>query len=197
MWEPRDENLLLAMVGPKVSLGRGRWLLRHLTRTFREPDLGVTAELEISTGRDGVPRCTRLDLRGANVPERVPLRSLVRASVAMATVGGPIKPRGTYDSELKRLNKPFVPERPPRAYTRVTDDFLRDVAAVYRRAIRDGRRDPARAVMEWQAKRDPKRPVSHSRARAWIKEARDPERGFLRPTEERRAGELRTRKGKR
>ncbi|MFY9588430.1 MAG: hypothetical protein WAT66_13340 [Actinomycetota bacterium] len=203
------ENLFDALTGENVSLGDGLWMPTSFVVHFRDPRRRFEARLHARVGKDLRPRCTRVelsalgrnvitDMRSVPLPVAAILREAARQATQESTrkeapgrllskVRGGISFAPTFshgpgaaavESRLRR-----------RGYQALTDEHLAKVAAIYRSALRE-KQPPIRAVeRELQ--------TSYATARRWVYEARKPTRGFLGPTTERRAGELKPAKSRR
>lgn len=161
-----------------ADIGHGVMLPERFTARFTVAD-DHTVEMDIATN-DGAPVCdairvqrhpARPSLTGHEL-RRLPLADWVAFACSMVGVGNQGEVRTTsaeWQSEAYRADLEGVVRRSRRRNT-VTDDFLRDVARVYR-ANADAA--PIEAIREaW--------PSAHSTAARWVKLARD--RGFLPPT---------------
>jgi hypothetical protein len=120
--------------------------------------------------RDGGPPITPRAIR------RVPLAQYVRAAAGAAAVSATDLTHIGHDDETGAA---FIAIRGGYRHL-YTDQFLREVAKVYREALAAGSAAPRKAVQEWQG-------VSTQTAARWIAEAR--KRGILGPTRPGKAGE--------
>ena len=162
-----------------ADIGHGVDLPEQFTARFTVKN-DHTVEMDIAA-EDGAPVCNavrvirhpgRPSLTGHEL-RRFPLGNWVAFACSMVGVGnqGGIRTTaGEWNSEQYRADVERVVRRSRRRNT-VTDDFLRDVARVYR-ANADSA--PVEAVRETYG------PVGYSTAARYVKLARD--RGFLPPT---------------
>jgi hypothetical protein len=176
---------------PAAAVGDA-FMLSEFTARFDQDGLPLVA-LDIAV-MDGTPLC-----RGVHVtprPEgpgitgqelkRIPIASWMRQACRHAAVPKTLGEVGlsfalaASDAEREELDRSLR-----RRHRRLTDEFLREVAAVYSDFLDDS---PVEAVKaKW--------PTSYSSAARWVSEARA--RGFLPPSGRKRKPTSRTRKGTR
>jgi hypothetical protein len=159
-----------------ADIGQGVMLPEQFIARFIVKD-DHTVEMDIATV-DGAPLCNavkvirhpgRPSLTGHEL-RRFPLGDWVAFACSMVGVGnqgGVTTTSGEWKTEAYRSDVERVVRRARRRNT-VTDDFLRDVARIYRASADSA---PVEAV------KDAYGPVGHSTAARWVKLARD--RGFL------------------
>jgi hypothetical protein len=143
--------------------------------------------------REGKPECVAITCEAnedeaisAEALRRLPLGRLVEEAAILATcpvdAPAPRKPRYWKNIEEARAGQAAAAKqyrrakRSPRQHTDVTDELLEDVARVYRANLAKGR--PTAAVAD-------ELHYSRSRAGSLVMQAR--RRGFLPPTEQRKA----------
>jgi hypothetical protein len=159
-----------------ADIGQGVVLPEQFTARFTVKD-DHTVEMDIAT-EDGVPVCNALRvLRHAGRPSltghelrRFPLGEWVRFACSMVAVGnqgGVSTTSEEWNSEAYRSDLERVVRRSRRRNT-ISDDFLREVARVYRANADSAPVDEVKETFG---------PVGHSTAARWVKLARD--RGFL------------------
>jgi hypothetical protein len=159
--------------------------LYHLTISV-EDDRPVCDEIRIER-RPGEPAVTRATLKD------VPISTLLRDSVAVAgrvrfhkaEPGNVLSPDGSVEHEYgseelaTAIQSSLLQAYDARQGVRLTDELLQGVADVYREAHANGQ-PPTQAVARQGM-------VSRSTAGRYVQRAR--ERGFLKPTRQRVAGE--------
>jgi hypothetical protein len=158
-----------------AEIGNGVLLPEQFTARFRGKD-DHTVEMEIAV-IEGVPVCNevrvirhsdRPSLTGREI-SRLPLSDWVRFACSMVGVGNQGAVRTTtaeWGTESYRSDIEGVVRRSRRRNT-VTDDFLRDVARIYKE---NADAAPIEAIRDAY-------PAAHSTAARWVKQARD--RGLL------------------
>jgi hypothetical protein len=159
-----------------ADTGQGVLLPEQFTARFSVKD-DHTIEMDIAT-EDGVPVCNgvhvlrhpgRPSLTG-NELRRFPLGEWVRFACSMVAVGNQCGVPTTseeWNTEAYRSDLERVVRRSRRRNT-LTDEFLRDVAKVYRANADSAPVDEVKRTFG---------PVGHSTAARWVRLARD--RGFL------------------
>lgn len=162
-------------------------------------DIGIPAVIEIEVAvRDGVVVCDRIALRSVEggppitreMLRDVPIASLATALMANRSLISDFSHSAWGDIDKTRVFAVHGDSAPdevqdwvrtqtaPRRRHRITDEFLREVAAVYRRNIDGGA--PTQAVAKEKS-------VSHSTAARYVAQAR--QRGLLGQTKAGSAGE--------
>lgn len=157
---------------------------------------GDLISLDIEVSRDGIGRCLAVEVRAGSRSDpltsaslRLPLATLTRQAVAAAA--RMYTPVGESDQPVFRLlstpsdagedfYQGFTEKaRRPRSGSPLTDDHLRQVAELYRAAVKRGDPPDETIAREMHAAR--------STAARWVAKAR--ERGILGPSVRGRAGE--------
>lgn len=180
---------------PLASVGPDLVAPTHLfAKTQHE---GAEVEFDVVIDDRGTPQCRRLEVRtedgsvGGEMLRRIPVARLLRMAVTAAARKLEPKREGEPDPD-----EPWVRDMPstermefyrdyakgaraPRRGSLLTDENLRQVAELYRAAIKRGD-PPTQMVAEAMH-------VARSTAARWVGKAR--ERGFLGPSMRGRAGE--------
>lgn len=179
--------------GAALRVGAGTVMYERFTARFTADDnIPCDVELEISVHEGIGPRCTSLRASGREVTgtviRAIPVAELVRAACRWATFleDGltPLPVAEQLHSEGRRLAADADRALAQRGSREITDEFLAEVAAVYRDAVDRG--EPPIEVLHTRFHR------SKSAASKWVVEAR--RRRILGPTEQRKAGEITTKK---
>lgn len=175
-----------------VPWRKGFALPDRFSAVVDDDELAYKVEMDVAVTREGIPQCTSVCFVQRDGCDPVSPRGLRSARLglyldhAAAAVSLHMEEReGSVSYHPRAHGETITEERPvrPRATGRLTDEHLSEVASVYRQALRDagsGRPRPRQAIKQhfgWGS------PATVAR---WIAEART--RGFLGPTEQRRAG---------
>jgi hypothetical protein len=198
---------LTSIVGDEaISLGDGVWVPLQVRVTYDDPERPAVAECEfVLDAKTLKPSCTSVRLtarEGAEIASedtRLPLPTIWRRTVDVLSnfTGGPDAPPGTRRSDYLEDHGQFVGHEtaPTQADKRqflrsrdalgrrqLSDEFLEEVATVYRDAVKNNKSPRAEVVAQLSPG------AKLNTARNWIQLAR--KRGILGPAPtERKAGE--------
>jgi hypothetical protein len=173
---------------------RGEWALPRSFKVWIEaeenPDYGVTLEVAPRAGSPVAKNVSVTAKTGGVTTEG--LRSIPLARyVDMACASAAWKREEGEDGTITyRPPEPVVGfsshhTRPSKG-RRLSDEHLREVAQVYADALKARSRAPRKAVVDhWRQAHG--EVVADQTVATWIQKARDPERGFLPPTNQRKA----------